>query len=100
MNEAGKPTDDSSYYIEWERKATSFARSGSHLILFSSGYIEVRDIDTGKLVWLKELHEIQPLRSGWTESPSERPRLVASITSKENDGSHSQRLVELVPSDD
>ena len=94
MNEDGKPTDKSSYYIEWERKAKSFARSGSHLLLFSSGYIEVRDIDTGKLICLKELHEMQLLRSGWTEWP----KLVAAISSKENDGSHSQKLVELIRS--
>ena len=93
MGQDGKPAGDS-YYIEWERKASAFAWSGSHLLLFSPGYIEVRDIDTGGLVCLEELYNLNLLRSGWAEWP----RLVGSITSKEDDGGQSQKLVELVRS--
>jgi CNH domain len=93
VGQDGKPADDS-YYFEWERRASAFAWSGSHLLLFSPGYIEVRDIDTGGLVCLEELHNLDLLCSGWAEWP----RLVGSITNKENDGGQSQRLVELVRS--
>ena len=90
VDQAGKPTS-SRYYVEWERKATAFARRGQHLLLFSPGYIEVRDIDTGRLVWMKELDELRLLGS-----TSELPMLVAAMTRREDDDSRTERLVEVV----
>jgi len=94
VDEAGKPAR-STYYIEWERKATAFARRGSHLLLFSPGYIEVRNIDTGKLDLVKMVgvNELRPLRSGLTEGRS----LVGVMTGgAEDDGSRTEKLVELI----
>jgi hypothetical protein len=91
VDHAGKPAR-SSYYVEWERTAEAFARRGPHLLLFSPGYIEVRDIDTGKLVRMVEVKDLRLLRSGSTEWP----KLVAAMTSKESDGSQTDKLVELV----
>jgi hypothetical protein len=94
VDEAGKPAR-STYYIEWERKATAFARRGPHLLLFSPGYIEVRNIETGKLDLVKMVgvNELRPLRSGLTEGRS----LVGVMTGgAEDDGSRTEKLVELI----
>lgn len=92
VDQAGQPAD-SNYYIEWERKATAFACHGQHLLLFSSsGYIEVRNIETGRLVRLVEANELRPLCSGSTDWRM----LVAAITTKESDGGRTENLVELV----
>lgn len=92
MNQAGNPAR-TDYYIEWERRATSFARRGPHLLLFSPGYIEVRSIDTGKLFRMVEVNELRLLRSGLTEG-----RLLVGVVTAgaDTDGSRTEKLVELV----
>jgi CNH domain len=90
VKQDGKPTHPN-FYTEWERRATSYAHYGLHLLLFSPGYIEVRHIETGKLVRMVAVNDLRLLCSGWTEWP----KLVAAITRKENDGSYTERLVEL-----
>ena len=92
MDQDGKPAR-SSYYVEWERKASSFARRGPHLLLFSPGHIEVRDIDTGKLVRMVGTNELRLLRSGLTEG-----RLLVGVMTggSEADGGRTERLVEIV----
>jgi len=93
VDQAGKPARTDFYYIEWERKATAFARRGPHLLLFSPGYIEVRNIDTGKLFRMVEVNELRLLRSGLTEG-----RLLIGVMTggAEADGSRTEKLVELV----
>jgi hypothetical protein len=88
----GKPAR-TFYYIEWERKATAFARRGPHLLLFSPGYIEVRNIETGKLFRMVEVNELRLLRSGLTEG-----RLLIGVMTggAEADGSRTEKLVELL----
>jgi CNH domain len=92
VDQAGNPAR-TDYYIEWERKATAFARRGPHLLLFSPGYIEVRNIDTGKLFRMVEVNELRLLRSGLTEG-----RLFVGVMTggAEADGSRTEKLVELV----
>jgi RHO1 GDP-GTP exchange protein 1/2 len=91
VDQAGQPAD-SNYYIEWERKATAFARRGPHLLLFSPGYIEVRNVDTGKLVRMVEANELRLLCSVLTDWLT----LVAAVTTRDSDGGHTEKLVELV----
>lgn len=100
MDQDGKPTHPN-FYVQWERSATSYAHYGSHLLLFSQGYIEVRNIETGKLVRMVAIDDLCHgqgqdkhhglLCSGWTEWH----KLVAAMTNRENDGSYTERLVEL-----
>jgi len=92
VDKDGKPAG-SCYYIEWERRATAYARRGSHLLLFSSGHIEVRSIDTGKLVRIMEGNELRCLRSGSMEPGI----LIAAMTGHaRDDGGHTEKIVELV----
>jgi RHO1 GDP-GTP exchange protein 1/2 len=91
VDQAGQPAN-ANYYIEWERHATAFARRGPHLLLFAPGFIEVRDIDTGKLVRMVEAHELRLLCAGLTDCSMP----VAAITTKDSsDDSHTEKLVEL-----
>jgi CNH domain len=88
----GKPAR-SSYHIEWERRATAPARRGPHLLLFSPGYLEVRDIETGRLVQIKETNEIRLLRSGLMGAGV----LIAAMRGgTDNDGGRTERLVEIL----
>ena len=92
VDQAGKPAR-SDFFIEWERKATAFARRGPHLLLFSPGYIEVRNIDTGRLFRMVEVNDLRLLRSGLSEG-----RLLVGVMAggAEADGSRPERLVELL----
>ncbi|KAI0300935.1 hypothetical protein BC826DRAFT_966584 [Russula brevipes] len=90
----GKPAR-SSYYVEWEVTATTYALRGSHLLLFSLGYIEVRNIDTGQLVSMvkTENDPIRLLRSGLIG----RALLIAVMACAFcGGGGHTEKLVELV----
>ncbi|THH33188.1 hypothetical protein EUX98_g965 [Antrodiella citrinella] len=53
LNKDGTPAR-SSGYLRWETRADSFAHHGTHLILISSSYIEIRTLNTGKLVQVLE----------------------------------------------
>ncbi|KAF7374933.1 hypothetical protein MSAN_00379400 [Mycena sanguinolenta] len=53
----------SSGYIRWECKATSFAARGAHVLLFSSNFIEIRNVLTGLLVQVIEGNDIRLLHS-------------------------------------
>ena len=93
MDEDGKPTQPT-YHVSWECMATAYALRGSHLLLFSSGFIEVRNVDTGELIQVIERHDVRPLRCGWTEH-----RMLAAATSGDassDDGSRKEILVELM----
>ena len=92
MDQVGNPAR-SDYFIEWERKATTFARRGPHLLLFSPGYIEVRIIETGRLFRMVEVKELRILRSALTEG-----RLLVGVMTgdDEADGSCAEKLVQLL----
>lgn len=62
-------------------------------MLFSPGYIEVRGVDTGKLIRMFEVNEMRLLRSGLIE----RSMLVAAMAGgTDDDGGRLEKLVELV----
>ena len=90
MDQDGKPARTDFYYIEWERKAMAFVRRGPHLLLFSRGYIEVRNIDTGKLFRMVEVNELRLLRSGLVD---ERLPVGVMTGGAEADGSRTEKLV-------
>ncbi|KAJ7227194.1 hypothetical protein GGX14DRAFT_418522 [Mycena pura] len=58
----GIPTR-SSGYIRWECKAVAFASRGSHVLLFSPNFIEIRNVLTGLLVQVIEGQDIRLLHS-------------------------------------
>lgn len=58
----GKPTRASGY-IKWESKATSYTSHGRHILLFSFQFIEIRELNTGRLVQAIEGQDIRLLYS-------------------------------------
>jgi hypothetical protein len=88
----GKPAH-SAGYIPWECRATAYAHRGPHLLLFSPKFIEVRTIDSGKLVQVVEASDVRLLHSGLTEEDM----LVAAMTGEADDKSGlSEKVLELV----
>ena len=80
-------------YIPWECKASAYAHRGPHLLLFSPGFIEVRDVASGRLVQVIEGRDVRLLHSGLTDTDM----LVAGMTGDVEDASGlSEKLVELV----
>jgi len=91
VDHTGKPAR-SSYYIQWERRASAYTRRGAHLLLLSPGYIEVRKIDSGRLVQILETHEMRLLRSSLTDPVP----IAAMIGGTEDDGGRTEKIVELI----
>jgi RHO1 GDP-GTP exchange protein 1/2 len=92
MTKDGEP-DRPTYHASWECMANAFARRGSHLLLFSSGFIEVRDVNTGKLIQIIERHDVRHLRCGWAEHDV---LVAATAGDAEKDGGRNENLVELI----
>lgn len=81
-------------YISWECRATAYAHRGAHLLLFSSKFIEVRGIASGKLVQVIEGEDVRLVHSGLTEEDT----LVAAMTGDiEDENGLSEKVLELVP---
>ncbi|KIJ62800.1 hypothetical protein HYDPIDRAFT_29949 [Hydnomerulius pinastri MD-312] len=88
----GQPARDA-MFIRWEIKATSFVNRHPHVLLFSSEFIEIRDIQTGRLEQVIEGVDIRLL----LHTPSTRgPLLVAMRGQKDDEDGVSERIVELV----
>jgi hypothetical protein len=62
VDKHGVPTRRSAC-IRWETKADSFVRRGNHILLFSSGFVEIREVSTGRLVQVLEGQDIRLLHS-------------------------------------
>ncbi|KAG6817659.1 hypothetical protein H0H87_005416 [Tephrocybe sp. NHM501043] len=89
----GKPCR-SAGFIKWETPATSFAYRGNHIFLFSSQFIEVRNMVTGVIVQVIEGADIRLLRSGRDEI------LVAARGTKDDKDGTSEKIVELAETSD
>lgn len=84
----------SSGYLRWETKATSYAHRGEHIFLFSSEFIEIRSVATGRLVQVIEGSDTRVVHA------SERGILVAMREDDKGGGRPSDKLVELVETTD
>ncbi|KZT00783.1 uncharacterized protein LAESUDRAFT_687612 [Laetiporus sulphureus 93-53] len=58
IDKHGNPTR-SSGYLRWESKATAFLHRDEHILLFSHEFVEIRTIQTGKLVQVIEEADIR-----------------------------------------
>lgn len=81
-------------YIRWESKATSFAAVGTHILLFSPEFIEIRHVATGKLVQVIEGEDIRLLYTGF--KTGDRTVLVGMKGDKDDRDGQSYKLVDLV----
>lgn len=84
-------------YIRWEVQASGFAHRGNHILLVSSKFIEVRNINTGRIVQVIEGVDVRLMYSGHTTSDRDDRVLVAMRgTRDEKEGRTTDRIVELV----
>lgn len=91
VDKYGKPAR-SAGFISWESKATAYAHRGPHILLFSSGFIEVRNITSGELVQVIEATDMRLLHTGLTE----QDMLVVAMTGTIEDGEGlSEKVAEL-----
>lgn len=78
-------------FVRWETKASAYATRGLHLLLFSSQFIEIRHVPTGRLVQVLEGRDIRLMQS----LPGS-PLLIAMRGKKDDKQGLSDELAELV----
>jgi len=92
IDRKGVPTRYSGY-LRWESKATAYAHRGDHLLLISPDFIEIRTVETGRLVQVIEAADIRLLYRGLL--PADKSVLVGMRGKQERDGVV-DKLTELV----
>jgi RHO1 GDP-GTP exchange protein 1/2 len=92
----GAPSRKSGF-IRWEAKVTSFAHRGSHVLLFSSEFIEIWHLSTGRLDQVIEGSDIRLLLHANVKSnSSDDTLLVAMRGTKDDKDGVSDKIMELV----
>lgn len=85
----------SSGYIRWETKAASFAHRGTHVLLFSPEFVEIRNVNNGRLVQVIEGMDLRLLYCGPRDSPNDT--VIVAMKGEKDDGDGvSDKLAELV----
>ncbi|PFH52993.1 hypothetical protein AMATHDRAFT_45896 [Amanita thiersii Skay4041] len=85
----------SARHVKWETQAHTFARQNNHVILFSPQFIEIRDIETGRLVQVIEGVDIRLLYFN-PIAGNKDPVIVAMKGKKDDREGVSDRIIELV----
>jgi hypothetical protein len=80
-------------YVRWESKAESFAHRSRFLLLFSPEFIEVRDVNSARLVQVLEGEDMRLLET--VREPTD-PILVAMHGTQDDGYGVSQKVVELL----
>jgi len=114
----GEPSRSYGGVVEWEGTAERVAFHPPHLLIFDTRFIEIRQIDKGKLmqiipgtdvhcVWdgpgsLSTPSPLTPGPGGWNERTSPEPRVHATMKAEQNPpnaqrGAQAQHLFELQP---
>ncbi|KAI6102089.1 hypothetical protein F5141DRAFT_1241795 [Pisolithus sp. B1] len=88
----GRPSRDSSF-VRWEIKADSFLHRAPHVLLFCSEFIEVRDVQSGRLDQVIEGTDIRLL---YTPNVRSALPLVAWRGAKDDEDGLSEQIVELI----
>jgi len=85
----------SSGYIRWETKATSYAHCGVLVLLFSPEFVEIRNVDTGRLVQVIEANDIRLLHSGVREG-ADRTILISMRDKHDNKDGAGEKIAEFL----
>lgn len=95
----GTPTRKAGY-IRWEAKADACAHRNGQLLLFSSDFIEIRNVTTSRLVQVIEGKDIRLTYSGPYESKDDTILCVMRGKTFGTDGGYSDKVVELVETEE
>ena len=90
----GVPTR-SSGYLRWETRASAYSWRGEHILLFSPEFVEIRTVQTGKLVQVIQGEDIRRVDVGLLTSEKDATTLVA-MKGREEQGLVVETLQELV----
>ena len=85
----------SSGYLRWETRATAYSWRGEHILLFSPEFVEIRTVQTGKLVQVIQGEDIRRVDVGLLTSEKDATTLVA-MKGREEQGLVVETLQELV----
>ncbi|KAF8627002.1 hypothetical protein AX15_004586 [Amanita polypyramis BW_CC] len=80
-------------FLKWETQAQSFAYRGCHLLLFSSDFIEIRDIRSGRLIQVIEGDEIRLLY--FNASVGNNDPIIIGMKGRNDKEGVTDKLVEL-----
>ncbi|KAH9917832.1 CNH domain-containing protein [Fomitopsis serialis] len=80
-------------YLRWEAKATAFAHRGDHILLFSPEFVEVRTVQTGKLVQVIETPDVRLAYQGMLPTD---PTVLVACRGRSERGVVTDKIVELV----
>ena len=83
----------SSGFLRWESRAGAYARCGPHLLLFAPDFVEVRALQSGRLVQVLEGADVRLVARGALQP--DQPVLVA-MRGRDEGGAVVDTLVELV----
>jgi hypothetical protein len=89
IDKHGVPTRQCGY-IKWETKVVSYANRNGHVLLFSPGFIEIRNSTTGRIVQVIEGQDIRLMYSG-PYTKKENPILVAMRGNKDDHNGQSEK---------
>ncbi|TFK47790.1 hypothetical protein OE88DRAFT_1705430 [Heliocybe sulcata] len=81
-------------FLRWETRATSYIHRDDHILLFSTRFIEVRNIHNGRLVQVIEGRDIRLLHSGYRSTDS---IVVVMKGDKDDAEGASEKIVQLTP---
>ncbi|KAF5327789.1 hypothetical protein D9619_004947 [Psilocybe cf. subviscida] len=93
INKHGKPVRKSGY-VKWETKADSFAHRNGLMLLISPHFVEVRDINTARIMQVIEGKDIRLMYSG-PQMTKEYPVLLVMRGNKDDKDGVSEKIVEL-----
>lgn len=93
INKHGKPVRKSGY-VKWETKADSFAHRNGLVLLISPHFVEVRDINTARIMQVIEGKDIRLMYSG-PQMTKEYPVLLVMRGNKDDKDGVSEKIVEL-----
>ncbi|KAF9532496.1 hypothetical protein CPB83DRAFT_903530 [Crepidotus variabilis] len=98
INKHGIPTRKSGF-VKWDAKATSYANRNGHVLLFSSDFIEIRNITTGRIVQVIEGTDIRLLYTGPIARKDDPVLVVMKGTKLDQDG-QSEKIEELLETEE
>jgi len=98
IDKHGAPTRQCGY-IKWETKLVSYANRNGHVLLFSPEFIEIRNTTTGRIVQVIEGEDMRLMYSG-PYTKKENPILVAMRGSKDDENGQSEKIVELLETEE
>lgn len=84
--------------MRWEARAHAFAHRGRHLLLFSSGHVEIREVGTGRLVQVLAGADVRLLHTGLgTGAGDGKDELLAVMRGDKDDrDGTSEKIVEFL----